>query len=265
MPVPRRSFVLSVEPLEGRIAMSHAAIAPPRVALLANSSDGSGQAAFLAAMRGGPGSEFITLIRKQVRNVTGLAVGFGSGLIQSINLKGFVAKQPYLLETYTGPHLDQFNPMAAGALYLSNGRLELGAIMRGPIDRAEKVTYVWGLNRGGGTPDSTGFGPTGVPYDAYVSVTRENGVITASLTDLKTGVVTPIDSSSVRINGPTIRVFLKNPKTLLPSTGLPITKYQFAFWTRGGDSSGQSGLASFLPSNGTAQVGNLGPARGPRR
>lgn len=254
MNLSRRRFAPPcVELLEGRVVPSTMAVAPkPVVAIKLNLADGTGLEAVLAALRGGPGSEFLKVVRRQV-NVNKTILQFGIGTRTELVVKGVVIKTPKFAASYTGPKLDQFNPTAAGVLLLPKDRIELGAIMRGPIDRPEPVTYVWGLNRGGGTARNDGFGPSGVAYDAYVSVTRANGAITASVTDLKTGAVTPLDPSVVKIQGPTIRVFLPKASTLLPSNGLAIAKYKFSFWTRSGPN-GLADLAGFLPNSGSAPV-----------
>ena len=242
-----------VEPLEGRCVLSAVATLPrPTVAIRLNLSDGTGLEAVLYALRGGPGSEFLRVVRRQV-NINRTILEFASGQRKELIVKGVAIKTPKLAPAYTGPQLDQFNPTAAGALLLPRGRIELGAILRGPIDRPETVTYVWGLDRGGGTVRDDGFGPAGTAYDAYVSVTRSGGAVAASITDLKTGAVTPLDPSVVKIQGPAIRVFLPRAATLLPPNGAPLAQYRFSFWTRSGPG-GASDLAGFLPSAGTVPV-----------
>ena len=147
---PRRRATPRLEPLEGRVVLSAVAALPrPTVAVLYNFSDGTGLAAVLSALRGGPGNEFVRVLRREV-NVRRTIAEFASGQRSELVVPGFAIKTPKLNAAYTGPQLDQFNPTAAGALLLSRGRLELAAIMRGPIDRPEPVTYVWGIDRGGG-------------------------------------------------------------------------------------------------------------------
>src|SRR5688572_8688021 len=185
---------LNVEPLEGRQLPSVSLPRLPGVSVLAaNPADGSGAAAILSALRGGAGSEFVTLIRREVPNIGAVIRQFTLGARSTFSVRGFAAKLPRLQALYRGPELDQLNPTAAGAVLLRDGRLELAAIMRGPIDLPVRTTYVWGIDRGSGLVDPEGFGRPGLRYDAVVSVTREGGSITASVTDLTTGAVTPID------------------------------------------------------------------------
>lgn len=260
MPRPRARLALAVEPLEGRLLLSQMAVKPPRVAASANLADGSGAGAILAALNGGAGSEFVTLIRRGVPNVGAVIRQFALGQRTQLGVKGFAVKIPKLQPAYTGPALDQFNPTAAGAVLLRDGRLELAAILRGPIDLPIATTFTWGIDRGAGEADPEGFGLPGIRYDAVVSVTRVGSNVSATVTDRTTGIVTPIDPASVKIEGPTIRVFLSNPSRLLPSTGQPIAGYRFAFWTRSGDG-GLADVGGFTPTAKSLPIGVLGNPR----
>jgi hypothetical protein len=261
---------LQVEALESRQVLSHAPSAAGLLAshlrlagmaaLQTNTADGSGASAILNALRGGAGSEFTTLIRRGVPNLNSVIRQFALGRRSEISVKGFAVKLPHFQPAYNGPQLDQFNPTAAGAVILKDGRLELGAIMRGPIDLPIATTYSWGIDRGGAPADPQGYGMPGLRYNSTVSITRDGSTLMASIKDLNTGAVTALDPSSVKIQGPTIRVYLNNPSSLLPSTGAPITKYNFAFWTSSGDH-GISSIGGFVPGTQSIQVGNLGPVR----
>jgi hypothetical protein len=254
----RLSLALNVESLEGRQVLSQVSVLlrMPVVALAVNGSDGSGVGAILSALNGGAGSEFVTLIRSQMPNVNSIVRQFALGRRTEFAVKGFDVKIPKLLPTYTGPQADQFNPTAAGAVILKDGRLELAAIMRGPIDQPVPTSYVWGLDRGSASPDPEGYGQSKLRYNATVSVTVKGADIRAVITDLKTGSVTALDPSSVRIEGPTIRVFLSSPSKLLPSTGQGLTKYRFSFWTKNG-AGGIETIGSFVPNSSTILIGSL--------
>jgi hypothetical protein len=261
---------LNVEALESRQVLSHVPspaglfashLEPARMAALrVNTADGSGAAAILNALRGGVGSEFTTLVRRGVPNLNSVIRQFTLGTRSEISVKGFAAKIPHFQPGYAGPQLDQFNPTAAGAVILKDGRLELAAIMRGPIDLPIATTYSWGIDRGGSASDPQTYGMPGLRYNSIVSVTRDGSTLTASIKDLNNGTVTALDPSSVKIQGPTIRVYLSNPSSLLPSTGAPITKYNFAFWTSSGDQ-GISSIGGSVPGTHSIQIGNLGPVR----
>lgn len=255
----RTKISLSVEVLEGRQVLSHPPSLAGLIASYANSADGSGASAILNALHGGAGSEFATLIKRGVPNVNAVIRQFALGRRTELNVKGFSVKIPHFQPQYTGPQLDQFNPTAAGAVLLKNGQLELGAIMRGPIDLPIATTYTWGIDRGGAAADPQAFGMPGLQYNSVVSVTRVGSTVSGFIKDLNTGAVTPLDPASVRIQGPTIRVYLNNPSSLLPSTGRPIAKYNFAFWTSSGG--GIQSIGGFVPGTHSIQIGNLGPPR----
>ncbi len=255
-----RRVPIAVEPLEGRYLQAALTPVLHRVAIAGNQSDGSGAQAILAALNGGAGREFVTLIRRGFPNVGALVRQFVLGQRTSASVNGFSVKIPKLQPLYTGPQLDQFNPTAAGAVLLKDGRLELAAIMRGPIDLPVATTYVWGIDRGARVSDPEGFGLPGLRYDATVSVTRVGSSVTAAVTDRTTGAITTLDPSVVKIEGPTIRVFLANPSTLLPSTGKPLSRYQFAFWTRSG-AGGIADVGGFIPSTTSIPIGVLGRPR----
>ena len=246
----------AVEALEGRALLSVAVLGVrPAAAIVANQDDGSGRDAILSALRGGPGSEFVTLIRRQVPNFRRVIAEFASGARTEISVRGAAAKVPQFRPGYTGPRIDQLNPTVAGAVQLNRRRLELGAIVRGPIDLPTSSTYVWGINRGGAAPIGPFEGLPDIRFDAVVAVTRDATGITGSVRDLNTGTVTPLQPSDIRIQGPTIRVLL-NP-ALLPSTGPPLRSFRFAFWTQSGPG-GLETIGGFVPSTASIPIGSLG-------
>ena len=79
-----------------------------------NPVDGTGTAAVIAALRGGPGAEFTTLIRRYVPNPLAVINQLASGARSELLIPGFAVRTPKLLDSYTGPRFDQFNPTAAG-------------------------------------------------------------------------------------------------------------------------------------------------------
>ena len=228
--------------------------------------DGSGAGAIMNALGGGAGGEFVTLLRRSLPNPSAVLRQFANGTRTEVDVKGFAAKIPRFQPSYRGPQLDQFDPTAAGAVILRDGRLELAAIMRGPIDLPVATTYRWAIDRGAGTPDPQGLGLPGLAYDAVVSVSRVGTNVSATIADLKAGSTTVLDPSAVNIQGPTIRVTLANPSTALPSTGLPTSSYRFTFWTSDG-SAGAASIGGFVPGSGMLQVGSLAAIphrKGPR-
>ena len=92
---------------------------------------------------------------------------------------------------------------------------------------------MFAFNRGAGSR----LGPTfasvpGITPDALVTLTvgPYGSSASGTITDLTTGASQPIAPSSIKIQGPVIRVYLNINQ--LPSKGWPVQKYRFAFWTQ---------------------------------
>jgi hypothetical protein len=211
--------------------------------------DSAGLSRLLAALRGGAGAEFRQLLQKQVKNPMAIVAQFASGQRTTFETPGFAARTPKLLPTYTGPQLDQFNPIAAGAVVLKNGQLSLAAIMRGPIDRPETVRYIWGfdLGRGAITPLPS---LANVRADTLVTVERVGGRTSRLfVTDLTTSSTHDLDPRRVLIQGPVVRLRV-NPVTELAAPGTLIKSATFAFWTESGEggSGAESAVGRVLPN-----------------
>lgn len=256
-------FRPTVDPLEGRTLLSGLPASPPRSAVAAavfgikvpRSADGDGTAAILSAFRGGPGSEFVRLIRPQVSNPAAILRQFQSGQIREFAVRGAIFQKARFLDGYTGPRFDQHKIVAAGAVVLSDRRMELGAIVDGPIDAATTSVYTFGFDRGGADSAPIAGLPT-TRVDALVTVVRDaSGRLTGTIRDLKTGSVTPLASRAMRVTGPTLRVRI-DPKSL-PSTGATLSRYRFAFATASAVDGGAETLAAAAPSTGTIAVGDL--------
>jgi hypothetical protein len=136
--------------------------------------------------------------------------------------------------------------------------LELGAIMRGPFHDPNPSNYVFAFNRGAGAS----LGPTfssrpGITPDLLVTVTAGpyGSSPSGTITDLRSGMVQAIDPSSIRINGPVVRVFLKT--TQFPTAGWPLQKYRFAFWTQAQTGRDITTVASFAPDSQMIPIGVL--------
>src|SRR4051794_30914070 len=91
---PRR-LAPTVESLESRTVLSSLPSARAIVAAKAiNLADGSGAGAILSAINGGPGNEFVTLIRRQV-NINAALRQFVTGRKTEFDLKGVGIKAPH--------------------------------------------------------------------------------------------------------------------------------------------------------------------------
>jgi hypothetical protein len=251
-----RAFRPVLSSLEGRALMSHLGHVLPRPAYTALinpvrpaiTTDPGGISAIMSALNGGMGSEWVKLIRARARNPRAVISGFVSGRINAYSIPGLTFKTPAVQPQFTGQPYDQLLPTVAGAAVFKGNVLEMGAIMRGPFHDPAPSYYTFAFNRGAGAS----LGPTfasrpGITPDAVVTLTVGPYGSTASgvLTDLTTGAAQAIPSSSISIRGPVVRVSLNTAQ--LPSKGLPIQKYRFAFWTQTQPGNDITTVADFAP------------------
>jgi hypothetical protein len=221
-------------------------------------TDPAGVAAITAALSGGMGSEWIKLIRSEVKNLGSVLAGFLTGRITAYSIPGLVAQTPSVQPAFIGQPYDQLLPTLAGASVFKKNVLELGAIMRGPFHDPATSYYVFALDRGAGSR----LGPT---FASHSSVTPDTLVTltvgpygssaTGTITDLTTGSVQSISASSIRIEGPVVRAFLSTSS--FPSKGLPLSKYRFAFWTQTQPGTDINTVASFAPRASMVPIGVL--------
>jgi hypothetical protein len=260
-----------VDSLEGRALLSHVApthhAAPVHPANLGFRGHivvtDPGEQAILNALSGGAGSDFVKLLRREVRDPTAVIASFVSGQRTEFTVPGFAAKVPHSQPQYTGTVYDQWNGTVAGALLQPNGNFEFAAIMRGPVHNRITGYYVWGVNRGGPANTNTSPGLPGIHFDSEVIVAASSlGVSSASVVDLQTGSSTSIDPSQVQLDGPTLRVTVAG--SLLPANyGVPAKQFQFGFWVTTNPNGGISAIESFVPDNQSIPIGVEG-GRAPR-
>jgi hypothetical protein len=220
--------------------------------------------AIFAAMGGGPGHEFTTLIQREVRNPLGIAEGFSSGAISQYSIRGLVIKKTNWQSQYTGfPH-DPLSLTAGGAVVLKKKKIELGAIVRGPFTTYPGTTQiVFAINRGAGQRLGPFFpSRPGITPDALVTVTvgpyGQNN--SATITDLTTGTTQPISSPTISVQGPTVRILLDASQ--LPSEGFKLSQYTFAVWTETEPNAPIQDVGSFAPEGSMIPIGvetNVGP------
>jgi hypothetical protein len=268
---PRRRFTrpLTCEALEGRALLSGLGGLPsPGAASVgriyggAIKTDPAGVSAVLSALRGGPGSEFVKLVRRQVSNPGALLNRFSAGNTTAATTSGIAAQIPSIQGGFTGRHYDHLAATVAGAVLLPKNKLELGAILRGPEDEPVPAFYTFGLDRGAGGRLGPLFAARpGITPDALVtiSVAPYGASASATITDRTTGAVTNIDPSQVQVKGAVVRVFVNT--SLLPSQGRPVTQYRFAMWTSSQLNGGIETVGSFVPD---ATMIPIGVSRGGR-
>lgn len=264
--MPRRSTPLAVESLEGRALLSGLSHLPPvvRSAVVARPRIGGitidpiGAGAVMNALKGGLGSEWVSLIRNRVRNLNSVIGGFVSGRYSSYSIPGLTVRTPAVQSQFLGQPYDQLLPTAAGAAVFKNNVLELGAIMRGPFHDPDTSYYVFGFNRGAGASLGPIFaGRPGITPDLLVTITVGPYGSTASgtISDLVSNSSQAIPASAIQIRGSVVRVFLNTNQ--LPTKGLPIQKYRFAFWTQTQPGRDITTVPSFAPDASMIAVGMM--------
>ena len=151
------------------------------------------------------------------------------------------------LPTYTGPKNPGLDVISANVT-LDAGQFVITATMAGPItplvSSLPGALYVWGLDRGAGTPRFVAGTPSvgaGVTFDS-VLVLRLTGASTFN--DLITGTSTPLPAANLQISGATITAEL--PVSFAPSRGLDPRGYGFNLWPRSG-AGGNDVISDFAP------------------
>jgi hypothetical protein len=253
----------SCEPLEGRALLSGLSLPSSLQSTLLQGINShtiktvpGGVSAITSALGGGPGSEFVKLVQREVKNPSALLSKFTSGATTTATIPGAAARKATILSTFTGAHYDYQAIVATGALLVSSDTLELGGILRGPNRSNANAYYDFGINRGSGATLGPLF-PTepNLTPDAVVQIVLgpNNSNPTGTITDLDTGAVTTISPSSIQAVGSTLKVDI--PTADLPSEGLPVSRYQFAFWTQNQPGNNISNVGSFLPESSMIPVG----------
>ena len=169
----------SCETLEGRALLSGLNLpASLQSALLHGigshsiKTEPAGISAIKSALGGGPGSEFVNLIRHEVKNPAALLGQFTSGATTTASIPGAAARKATILSSFTGSHYDYQAIVATGALLLPSQTLELGAILRGPNRSTAPAYYVFGIDRGSGSTLGPLFAAQpGITPDALVTIT----------------------------------------------------------------------------------------------
>ena len=87
----------------------------------------------MAALNGGMGREWVSLIRSKVHNLSSVIGGFIAGRTSAYSIPGLTVRTPGTQPAFTGQPYDQLLPTMVGASVFKRNVLELGAIMRGPV------------------------------------------------------------------------------------------------------------------------------------
>lgn len=209
-----------------------------------------------ALMGRGPGAEFGSLIRGQIRNVASVISGFASGKTREYTTPGIAVRLPNVQENFQYQHYDHVKLTAAGVVLQRDGRFQMGAVVQGPYDENLTSQVIFGIDRGAGKR----LGPLypqrpKITPDALVELTIGPYGQSASgqIRDLTTGAVTPIDPQNIIVAGATVRVFI-NPAQL-PGQGNSTKNFKFSTWTRHGTTGGIESIGSFVPDKTMIAVG----------
>jgi hypothetical protein len=116
------------------------------------------------------------------------------------------------------------------------------------VGESENFTYVFGLNRGMGTPKFANIGNPHVMFDATF-VLNPSGA--SSVRDLISGTTTQINDVAISGNSFSGTV----PLALLPSQGFAPNDYMYSLWTSVGAPSPQNdGISDFAPNDSVSLV-----------
>ena len=226
----------------GRGGLGHAPASPPVA------TDPGAVSAILSALGGGVGSEWATLIRRQVRNPQGVVRQFTAGQASAFSATGITFRTPAEQASFTGRPYDQLLPVAAGGAVFRNNVMEFATILRGEFRDPDASYYVFAVDRGAGASLGAALASRpGITPDALVTITvgPYGSSATGEVRDLTDGSVQAIDPSKIAIRGATLRVFLDASQ--LPSRGAQLARYRFAMWTQTQPGSDIANVASFAP------------------
>ncbi len=225
----RRRAVVGCEGLEGRVVLSH----------LSSAGLAAEVAARAAAIHAGAAST--TIVR-------------AASTTQRIG-PGYALKVPQFNSFYQGPHVSELNVAAASARLYPNGGINLVGRLAGTLRSNKPLAFVFGVNRGGAPAEGPFPGNPNVRFDALVSVNFNPPLKppTAKVTDLKTGKSTILPQNAVTFHPDTFMIAV--PLRLLPSRGLPPSRYTVAFWAKTSLAGPTSSVASVLPVNAMFPLG----------
>jgi uncharacterized protein YhjY with autotransporter beta-barrel domain len=145
------------------------------------------------------------------------------------------------IPSYTGPKNSDLDVRTTEAVYDGvNITVKINAA--GAIGQTPGANYVWGFQRGQGTPRFGAIAP-GVLFDSVVTF-APGGV--AAVRDLVTGLGGNLPASAVTVSGNDISVTF--PAAMLPSAGLTPGQFLFNLWPRS-PGAATSTIADFAPDN----------------
>lgn len=156
------------------------------------------------------------------------------------------------LPTYTGPKNGDLDVLSAQVFY-DGANFTFTSTQNAPIGTTTGGIFVWGINRGAGTPGFPVIAP-GVLFDSVFVINPAGG---STVRDLVSGAATPI--SNISISGASISGVV--PLSALPTRGFAAINYTVNLWPRS-PGSGDPIISDFAPNNSNAAVTVLTPEPG---
>jgi hypothetical protein len=151
------------------------------------------------------------------------------------------------LSTFSGPHNGDLDVVAANVT-LNGSNLDFSATLNGAVGQTPGAVYVFGINRGEGTPKFGNIGEGGVIFDSTFVIKAAGG---GTVNDLINKTSTAI--TDVTLSGLTISSVV--PVSDLPSEGFNPNDYEFNLWPEAAAANaGNTEISDFAPNNSDAAV-----------
>jgi PEP-CTERM motif len=151
------------------------------------------------------------------------------------------------LPTFNGPHNGDLDVLSTNVT-LNGTNFDFTATLNGPVGETPGAVYVFGLDRGKGTPKFANIGHGGVIFDSTFVITNIGG---GTVNDLISQTKTTI--SDVTFSGATINAVV--PVSDLPSQGFSANQYTFNLWPESGAANAaNTEISDFAPDNSMAPV-----------
>jgi hypothetical protein len=159
-----------------------------------------------------------------------------------------------ILATFAGPPNATDLDVLGASVTFTGSEFVFTGTMNGPIGSTTGGFYVWGVDRGAGTPRFGAFRP-GVLFDSVVVL--QTGATPSTVTALVPAppVATPLPPGSVTFSGNTIEG--RVPLALLPSLGFAPDQYTWNLWPRFAGATGNAQISDFAPDNSNALIATI--------
>lgn len=191
-------------------------------------------------------------------NATLTGAALAASLIAPVAAVPVTDRPGDFLPTYTGARTGDLDVLRTDVTF-NGSSFVFDATLAAPVGTTPSAFYVWGVDRGQGTPRfGTITGPAGASYNATgvlfdsVVIVRPGGASVVNDLSVDPLVSTALAASNITINGAELRAVV--PAALLPSRGLPLDQYGFNLWPRDAAATGNNQISDFAPDNSTSRV-----------